>query len=206
MNFSNSLTDAKMPLVVDTSVLISIHSCGQGERIFSTIPNPIIVPKVVADEFQRGTADKPFLPKLISSKVVLVEDTTEDEDSTYFELLKSLDDGESATIATAFHRKFLPIIDERKGRTKAIELDANLIPGWSLDLLQHPAIGKLMGVSKNIDLIFLALRDSHMRIPEEKAEEIINLIGESRARECTCLPGYNRRFRRSPSAVSYPLL
>jgi len=202
MNFSNSLTDAKMPLVVDTSVLISIHSCGQGERIFSTIPNPIIVPKVVADEFQRGTEDKLFLPKLISSNVVLVEETTEEEDETYLELLKSLDDGESATIAIAFHRKFLPIIDERKGRTKAIELDAKLIPGWSLDLFQHPAIGKLLGEYKNIELIFLALRDSHMRIPEEKADEIINLLGESRARECTCLPSYNRRFRPTPSSVS----
>lgn len=206
MNFSNSLTDAQMPLVVDTSVLISIHSCGQGEQIFTTIPNPIIVPKVVADEFQHGTEDKLFLPKLISSNIVLEEETTEAEDETYFELLKSLDDGESATIAIAFHRKFLPIIDERKGRAKAIELDSTLIPGWSLDLLQHPTIGKLLGESRNVDLIFLALRHSHMRIPEEKADEIISLIGESRARECTCLPGYNKRFRLSGPTVLHPFL
>ncbi len=195
MNFSSSLTDPQLPLVVDTSVLISIQSCGQGEKIFSSIPNPIIVPKVVADEFQRGTEDKSFLPKLVLSQHLLLEDATETEDETYFNLLMSLDDGESATIAIAFHRKFLPVIDERKGRAKASALNSKLVPGWSLDLLQHQAVVEILGESKTADLIFLALRNSHMRIPEERADEIISLIGEGRARECTCLPSYNRRFR-----------
>ena len=47
MNFSSSLINDRLALVIDASVLISIHSCTYGKLILSAIPNGIIVPKVV---------------------------------------------------------------------------------------------------------------------------------------------------------------
>jgi predicted nucleic acid-binding protein len=196
MNFSSSLTDAQLALVIDASVLISIHSCTYGKEILSAIPNEIIVPKIVAAEFERGTEDKMFLPELVRAEIVAVHETNDDEDEIFEKLITTLDDGESATIAIAINRNFLPIIDERKGRAHAIALRSSLEPGWSLDLLRHSQVISTLGELKAIEALFLALRESHMRIPEERADQIIALIGSDRAKECTCLPGYRKRFGR----------
>ena len=123
-----------------------------------------------------------------------VHDTTDEEDEIFEKLVTTLDDGESATIAIAVNRSFLPIIDEKKGRARAALLQRSLEPGWSLDLLRHPQVISTLGSPTDVDALFLALRESHMRIPEERTDEIIALIGEDRAKECTCLPGYKKRF------------
>lgn len=164
--------------------------------MFSAISNRIIIPRIVSSEFNRGTDDKLFLPELVQSQIVEIEDMTEEEDNIYLELTSSLDDGESATIAIAKIRGFLPIIDERKGRAKAAGMMAPRIPGWSLDIFRHAEVLSFLGQKDAIEALFMALRESHMRIPENSVDEVIALIGRDRAKECTCLPGYGRRFGR----------
>jgi predicted nucleic acid-binding protein len=195
MNFSDSLNNDKLALVLDASVLISINSCTYGKEIFSAIPNKIIVPKVVIEEFNRGTSDKNFLPELLAAGVLAAEDTTDEHEELLEQLLTTLDDGESATIAIAIKSNSLPVVDERKGRARATFLHASLDPAWSLDLLLHPEFITKVGSEKATEAVYLALRESHMRISELRADEIISLIGIEKARECICLPGYGRRFR-----------
>jgi len=196
MNFSSSLTDHQLPMVIDTSVLINLHSCTYGRQILTTIPNKIIVPKLVAGEFERGIDDKAFLTNLVSERIAEIDDTNEDEDIIFGRLIMTLDDGESATIAIAINRGFLPIIDERKGRAQLKLMKPDLEPGWSIDLIRHPVVASQLGPTTVVEALYLALRVSHMRIPEEGAEEVIALIGEKRARECTCIPNYKKRFPR----------
>lgn len=194
MNFSSSLTDDQLPLVLDASALISVHATTYGVQVLSAIPNQIIVPQIVAAEFQRGTEDKVFLSELVDAGTVAIYDLTDEEYEFFGTLITDLDDGESATLAIAISRNCLPIIDERKGRARAISLVSSLEAGWSLDLIRHPMVLSSLGSPADVDALFLALRESHMRIPDDRADEVIALIGEQRARECTCLPGYKRRF------------
>lgn len=195
MNFSSSLTDQQLPIVIDTSVLINLHSCTFGKEILTAIPNQFIVPELVAREFFQGTDEKTFLSDLFNAKLADLCDMTEDEEVIFSELVVNLDDGESATIAIAINRSFLPTIDERKGRSKLNTMKPDLEPAWSLDLFRHPLVVSQLGPTISENAIYLAMREGHMRIPEERAEEIIALIGEKRAKECICLPKYKKRFQ-----------
>lgn len=199
MNFSSSLSNPDLALVIDTSVLINIHHSTYGVPILSAIPNNIIVPTRVRVEFdQGGLSDRQFLLNLEKRGLIAVHEMTDEELDLFGQLASKLDDGESATIAIAIRRGMLPVIDEKKGRTEAMAHSNSVEPGWSLDLLRHPAVLSSLGEEFAKDALFLALRDNHMRIPEEQAETVISLIGEDRARLCTCLPNYKKRFGLGP--------
>lgn len=63
-------------------------------------------------------------------------------------------------------------------------------PGWTLDLLQHPAVPRTLGEADQTEAIYLALREGWMRIPQELGGAIVALIGMDRALHCSCLPNY----------------
>lgn len=199
MGYSSSLIDIVNPLVLDASVLINLHASRFGEQILAAIPNDILVPEIVARELEHETSrrngEHSFLHGLVMSGIVKLTDLTDTEYEIFYELTSatpSLDDGEAATIAVAAARNFLPVIDEKRGRARA--LVKARAPGWSLDLFRHPAVIAILGDENSIDALYLALHDGRMRIPLESAEGVIELIGVERSRGCTCLPGYRDRF------------
>jgi predicted nucleic acid-binding protein len=194
MDFSSSLTDTQLPLVLDASAMISLHKCSFGAQMLSAIPNKILVPKLVADEFERGEGGSVLLARLSEGALIEVTQMSNEEDEIFEKLITSLDDGEASTIAIAINRHGLPIIDEKKGRARAQLLEPSLTPGWSLDLFRHAAVISQLGEENAIEALHRSLRLSRMRIPCEKLEEVISVIGESRARQCTCLPNYRERF------------
>ena len=115
---------------------------------------------------------------------------TEAEYEVFYELTliaPLLDDGEAAMIAIAAIRSFLPVIDEKRGRARTLAKAP--AAGWSLDLFRHPATLAPLGDQSASDALYLALRDSRMRIPPESADSVIGIIGIERSRDCTCLPG-----------------
>jgi len=201
MTFSSYLADNETPLVLDTSVLINLHACTYGERILTALPHEIIVPEVVAKELEHETSktngEHGFLHNLADSGKVHITAMTEAETEIFAKLITgspSLDDGEAATIAIATARNLLPVIDEKKGRAKAANLQPHRLPGWSLDLLRHQSVLHHLSDEDAIDALYLALRIGRMRIPEECCDEVVRLIGVERAKECICLPGYRRKF------------
>ncbi|MCM2438499.1 DNA-binding protein [Agrobacterium vitis] len=201
MSCSSSLIDIADPLVLDTSVLINLHACKHGERILTAIPNDIVVPEIVAGELEHETSrrngEHSFLHGLVTGGIVTLANITDVEYEIFHELTStspSLDDGEAATIAVAASRCLLPVIDERKGRTRAGILMKARPPGWSLDLFCHPTAIADLGDQPAVEALYLALRDGRMRIPSERADDVIALIGLERSRSCTCLPGYRERF------------
>jgi len=197
MNSSSFAPKAPPVHITDTSVFINLHACGQGERILAAVPNEIIVARVVEceldNETSRATGEHAFLERLVHSKIVTVVDFTDEEFELFDELVRDLDDGEAATIAIAAKRHFIPIIDERKGRARAA-MHVGKEPLWSLDLIRHSSVVNTIGGAAGIEALYLALRIGRMRIPFDRVDEVIALIGEQRARECTCLPGYKARF------------
>ncbi|MET3524138.1 DNA-binding protein [Mesorhizobium abyssinicae] len=204
MSCSSSLIDVADPLVLDTSVLINLHACKHGERILAAIPNDILVPEIVAGELEHETSrrngEQGFLYSLVANGTVTLAGLTEAEYDIFYELTSiaaSLDDGEAATIAVAAARNFLPVIDEKRGRARA--LAKARAAGWSLDIFRHPAALATLGDQSAIDALYLALRDGRMRIPLESADGVIGIIGIERSRDCTCLPGYRDRFAGTPN-------
>lgn len=203
MTFSSSLAGESRPLVLDTSVLINLHACTFGERILMAIPNAIVVPEVVADELDTETGrrkgDHGFLHGLVARGKISIVAMTDDEYELFAALISGtsiLDDGEAATIAVAARRDFRPVIDEKKGRAQAIVRMGGEEPGWTLDLLQHPAARESLGNDNQTDAIYLALREGRMRIPQEHADALVTLIGIERALRCSCLPNYKGLLKR----------
>lgn len=203
MTFSSSLTDDPRPLVLDTSVLINLHACTFGDRILLTIPNAIVVPEVVADELDtetgRRNGDHGFVHGLVDQEKISIVAMTDEEYELFSALTSgtpSLDDGEAATIAVAASREFRAVIDERKGRAQAVTLMGGEEPGWTIDLLQHPAARRSLGDADQTEAIYLALREGRMRIPQERGDAIVALIGMQRALCCSCLPNYKGLIKR----------
>lgn len=197
MSSSSSKSSSLPPQIIDASGLINLRASTHGERILSIIPNEIIVAQTVEGELNKPTShangDQVFLERLVARRIATITDFTDEEFELFGRLISDIDDGEAATIAIAATRKFLAVIDDKKGRTKAnIHLKAD--PAWTLDLLRHPAILAELGDTDANEALYLALRDGRMRIPLERADEVIALIGEDRARECKCLPSYKARF------------
>ncbi|HEV7276571.1 MAG TPA: DNA-binding protein [Devosiaceae bacterium] len=201
MSWSSSLISVEVPLVLDTSVLINLHACGSGARILGAVPNSVLVPQEVVTELDHETSrvngEREFLREVVDSEIVAIEVMTDDEYEVFLHLITSspsLGDGEAATIAIASKRGCWPVLDERRGRNRASEHCGVKPAGWSLDLLTHPAVSTTLGQVQALDAIFLALREGRMRIPPESADFVISAVGETRARECTCLPQYKKRF------------
>ena len=199
MTFSSCLIDDETPLVLDTSVLINLHASTYGERILDALPHDIIAPKEVAAELENETSkaggEHSFLHNLVAKGDVQIIAMDEVEKEFFERLAVSLDDGESATIAIAQNRNMQPVLDERKGRAKAARTMPRRTPGWTLDLLRHPNVLAQLGNDDAVEALYLALRVGQMRIDEEHCDDVVALIGINRAKECTSLPNYKRRFK-----------
>lgn len=202
MTYSISLSDDNVPLALDTSVLINLHASRCGVDILTSIPNPIVVANVVAGELENETSrrngEEAFLGALSAVGHVTLLDLTDQEFEMFFELTSvspSLDDGEAATIALASARGLYPVIDEKRGRTRANAI-IGVEPAWSLDLVLHPIIAESLGAEGHREALFRALRDGRMRIPPESTSHVVGIIGIENAEYCTCLPGYKQLFSR----------
>ena len=203
MTCSSSLAEDLTPLVLDTSVLINLHACSNGERILAAIPNKILVPEIVVRELDHETShsngENQFIRQLISQaivKVVQLDDKGYQQYETLVCSPGSLDDGEAATIAAASALGFIPVIDERKGRARAETIINGKTVAWSLDLLVHPNVQAGLPNGEYIEAIYLALRDGRMRIDEDRCDVVVQLIGVERALDCTSLPGFKTRRSR----------
>lgn len=183
MSYSSSLIDVADSLVLDTSVLINLHACMYGERILSALPNHIVISDVVAGELEleasRRDGEYSFLNSLITNGIVTLVSLTETEFEVFQTLTSttpSLDDGEAATIAVAACRNYLPVLDERKGRSRVpANCDGNL-PCWSLDIFQHPQVIEILGVPDSTEALYLALRKGRMRVHEDHCDHVVGLI------------------------------
>lgn len=205
MSCSSSRIDASGDLVLDASVLINLHASKHGAKVIAAIPHGVWVSQIVVEELEHETSRKngefDFLHSLLASDVIRIAHLDDAEYEVFENLtstLPTLDDGEAATIAVAVVRRFLPVIDERRGRARATTLISNRPPAWSLDLLRHPTVLSALGCKLATEVLYNALHFGRMRIPSERADAVISLLGVERARKCTCLPGYRDRFAKSP--------
>lgn len=200
MTYLNSLINNLCPLVLDTSVLINLDSSEYGNEILQHIPNEIFIPRIVREELERdldkSESERNFIDHLVTKGQAHFTDLTRLEYEEFSRLVSgttSLGDGEAATIAISVSRSYLPVIDERKGRVCVQELLSGTEAGWSLDLFLHSSVIAALGMETVADALYFALRFGRMRVHEDHCNQVVDLIGVSRALNCPSLPGFKHR-------------
>jgi predicted nucleic acid-binding protein len=209
MSFSNFSGKDQPALILDTSVLINLHSCGSGEKVLAAVPSQVLISDIVATELENETSiqngQRGFVHRMVEMGTVILAELNDDEYELFQELTcqsPSLGDGEASTIAVAVRRKIMPVMDDLKARIRAAALLPNLPPGWSFDILRHPQVIAALGEKLALETLYLALSVGRMRIPTEVTDEVVAYLGISRSRDCKSLPGYRERFRANPDLAS----
>jgi predicted nucleic acid-binding protein len=110
--------------------------------------------------------------------------------------LRTLDDGEAATIAYAHRNACIPLIDERKARTLCAASFPGLVVASTAELLMHNSIAAAIGAQDQADALVNALTTARMRVPPEHLERLIAIIGPDRAALCASLPRAARQAAR----------
>lgn len=192
-------------LILDTSVVINLHASGHGVEVLAALPFHLATPGIVSDELDRqsskSSGERDFLAQACTLGLIERIEMTDDEYQMFTQLVvvaPSLDDGEAATIAIARSREFVPVIDERKGRARALSLINQGPPAWSLNLIRHPTVVSTLGEHIATEALYNALHLGRMRIATDHVDQVISVIGLEQARKCTCLPSYKERFQVLP--------
>ena len=201
MSSSGFPPDAGAVLVVDASVVINLNATGIAPDIIRAWPGKVVVTANAYAELARGTGnghqDGTKLQMLLEEDYVRVVELSERGARVYAGLvngaaLRTLDDGEAATIGYAHETGAVAVIDERKARTLCAADFPDLTLASTVDLLLHSRIADALGAKRQVEAILNALRMARMRVPPHQIEAVIRLIGLEAASTCNSLPRVRR--------------
>lgn len=190
----NSLTPT---IVLDSSVVINILACGQPARFLTSLGCTVVTPRQVIDEISREPVQPAnhgdSLPGLLQSGLLLPHDLADENYLEFLDLVgaaapDSLGDGEAATIATAEQLQCLAIIDERKAMRIARNRRDVGLTACTLDLYAYSLTLAHYSRKDMASLVFNSMQHARMRIPAERRAWVIDLIGEEKAKQCSCFP------------------
>lgn len=197
MSSSNFLSDPRTVLVADASVVINLNATGCAHAIITAFPNRWAVTANALAELvagmRNGHDDARALQTLIDARVVDLVGLGDIGSAVYETLidgtaLRTLDDGEAATIGYAHEVGGIALIDERK----AMSLCADRFPALSVistvQLLLHEAVIRTLGQEGHVGALIGALQKARMRVPPEQIGRVVAVIGERNAAGCMSLP------------------
>ena len=187
-------------MVADASVWINLAATRGAHTILQALPQQLAISDVALAELERGrpkgrqAADE--VATLLHMELIQVVPLTADDEALFLSLVagpasETLDDGEAATLACAVRLGACAVIDERKATSLAARKFAGLEVRSTCDLLLRPEIRDALGAVGLADALFAALINARMRVPNDSAVAVVNLIGE-RAASCSSIPA---RFR-----------
>jgi predicted nucleic acid-binding protein len=197
MSLSNFPTDPRVTLIGDASVLINLIATGRANEILGALPNPFAVTENACTEIEDGTRkghdDHEQLVRLIAAGMAKRVTLGASALAVYEMLvdgsaMRTLDDGEAATIAYAHATSGVALIDERKARSLCAASFPRLIVISTAELLMHSAVSASLGKQGQADAIFNALIIGRMRVPVEHILQLTRIIGDDRAAQCSSLP------------------
>jgi predicted nucleic acid-binding protein len=201
MSLSSFLTNPRASLIADASVVINLNATARAVDIIKAVPNPFIVTQNACAELEAGARnghhDYAQLLELIDAGHVRQVHLGPAGMSVYESLidgstLRTLDDGEAATIAYAQEAAGVALIDERKARTLCASLFPSLVVVCTTKLLMHDAIAAALGAQAQADALANALNGARMRVPPEHVAGVRTMIEPERAALCTSLPKATR--------------
>jgi len=197
MNWLSSLADPKAVFVADTSVLINLNATGCAAKILGGLACGFAVTENVCAELENGRrnghTDADALKALWRMRLVDRVALGEAGAAVYETLidgstLRTLDDGEAATIGCAVELSGLALIDERKAGNLCAELFPKLEVVSTAELLLSDAVLHLLGETARAEAISNALLRARMRVPKTLASRVRAVVGEARAAACRSLP------------------
>lgn len=205
MSSSSFLTDTRVKLVADASVIINLNATACAAAIIRAVPNSFVVTENACTELEMGARnghhDYRQLFELIAAGLIERVRLGAVDAAIYESLidgsaLKTLDDGEAATIAYAHRNACIPLIDERKARTLCAASFPGLAVASTTELLMHESIAAAIGAQGQADALVNALTIARMRVPPEHLERLMTIIGTDRAALCASLPRAARQATR----------
>lgn len=197
MNSSSFLLNPGAALVADASVIININGTGHAADIIRAMPHAFTVTENACAELEagsrRGHNDYARLLELIDAGIVRRASLGAAGLTVYETLIggstvRTLDDGEAATIAHAHETSGIALIDERKARSLCAASFPKLAIVPTIELLMHDAIATALGADRQADAIENALTRARMQVPPEHVAKVCALIGPERAAQCASLP------------------
>ena len=200
---SNLFTDPLAPLVADASAVINFNATSHAEEILRLLPHRFVVTWNAVAELERGLAfghdDFVRFRSLAEVGLAHSSELGERGSAIYESLidgttLRTLDDGEAATIGHVAELNGIALLDERKARSVCAKDHPHLEMVSTAELILHPHIEEGLGHEGQADAMFKALRDARMRVPHEHLARVVTLIGEERAGLCPSLPRFARQF------------
>lgn len=196
------------PLVADASVWINLVAGGRAIDVLRTLSKPMIIPSIALGELERGrdkgrSAHDGINP-LIAAGYVNVIDLPAEAEDVYLSLVagratQTLDDGEAATLALALHLGATALIDERKAISIAAARFPVLTVTTTTDLLLSPQVRAVLGAEQLADVLFAALMEARMRVPDHLLDKVCACLGFDRTILCLSLPV---RVRSAPQSDS----
>lgn len=197
MSWLGYLADPDALFIADTSVLINLNATGRAESILGGLPCRFAVPENVCVEVENGRAnghgDADHLDRLVASGHLKRLTLGEAGLAVYEKLvdgstLRTLDDGEAATIGCAVEVSGVALIDERKAQNLCAELFPALPLVCTVELLLSARIADILGPEEHAGALLNALRFARMRVPKPLVPDVRRLIGHDHAARCTSLP------------------
>lgn len=197
MSSSSFPINADTILVADASVVINLNATGRARDIIQAQPSSLVVTENAFEELasgaKKGHDDYAQLRALIDIGAVRVVTLGETGESIYAGLVegsavRTLDDGEAATIGYAYETGAIALIDERKARTICGCDFPDLSIASTIDLLTHELIATALTATGQAEAIVKALHNARMRIPPDQIELVVRLIGEENAAMCNRIP------------------
>lgn len=190
----NNLTPT---IVLDTSVVINLLACGDAARLLTSLDRRVVVPKQVIDEILwepvRHADEENSLSGLLQSGLLLVHQLKGAHYLSFLDLVgaiapNSLADGEAATISAAEQLQCMAIIDERKATRIASSRRPPQLTACTLNLYSSKQLTSVYSRDALAALVFNSMQHARMRIPADWRTWVIELIGETRAKQCSCFP------------------
>ena len=197
MTWLNYLADPDAVFVADTSVLISLNATGKTADVFGGLPCQFVVPENVSAELengrQNGYRDADVLEELCRDGNVRCVGLGAAALEVYESLvdgstLRTLDDGEAATIGCAVELAGVALIDERKARLLCSEDYPELTVVSTAGLLLCDPVKSILGERGQAEALLKALQQARMRVPKELVDAVCRVIGPDAAMGCTSLP------------------
>ena len=201
---TSALVDDVDALVLDASVAINILGTGASLDLLSVMPWPVVMEKRAHREIRRHPIDgSDHIVELAEwerngwAEVVSMQESARRifDELTRGTLRKTLDDGESATIAYAVDNseRTVPVVDEKKATKIFLQHWPNRKVLETADVLRALVDMRLITERFASDAVYAALTHARMHVSHRMRPWVLDLIGRDRAAECPSL-GHSARF------------
>ncbi len=161
---------AKQLIISDATALITLINI-ESFLLLEEFAKKVIIPKEVYNEVSIFDSAKSFLDQKIKTKTIVVQKVNNKD--LYNKLKINLDSGESAAITLAIELKLPLIIDEKKARSVAKNMDIEIVGliGIIKALYDTKKISK-----KRVLLLVQKLDQSNFRISTKLLDMILKSI------------------------------